>query len=310
MKKLVGFFVFLAMAFSLVGCSPKKTSIPVAEDVDFKLVDVLAVENENVNTAYYYFLASVENNSDKVYHMSNLSYKLMAKSGSEYKSINPIDQFKTIISNDVISGMSTYIYGYIGVPKTSDRNIGLYVEGQDEFIPFDSVKIRNIKDENVKNSSESKFIVYSDEFYEFEVDASNLSYHYANGKSSVEGLKINYKNKSDKFLVVPFLSPVCTIDGLKISSLTDADKLKTMSQEEISKQNFSQNDMEAKTESFKAETYGYQLFYLDAQQELSVNVLFEAEDVIPDFSAKQKNGITISINSPALGYRQNIKVPY
>lgn len=159
MKKLISFFVSLAMAFSLVGCSPKKTSIPVAEDVDFKLVDVLAVENENVNTAYYYFLASVENNSDKVYHMSNLSYKLMAKSGSEYKSINPIDQFKTIISNDVISGMSTYIYGYIGVPKTSDRNIGLYVEGQDEFIPFDSVKIRNIKDENVKNSSESKFIV-------------------------------------------------------------------------------------------------------------------------------------------------------
>lgn len=310
MKKIFSLFVCLTMAFSLFGCSKKKTSIPVAENVDFKLVDVLEVENENVNTVYYYFLASVDNTSDKVFHMSNLVYTLRASSRGEYKPINPIDQFKTIISNDVNAGTSTYIYGYIGVPKTSDRNIGLYVESQDEFIPFDSVQIRTIKDENVTNSDEAKFVVYSDEFYEFEVDASELSYKYENGKSSIQGLKINYKNKSDKRLVIPFLSPVCTIDGLKISSLPDPDKYKAMSQEEIEQQNFSDNSMDAKTESIRCETYGYQLFYLDAGQELAVNVLFEAEDAIPDFSAKQKNGITISINSPALGYRQNLKVPY
>lgn len=310
MKKILSLFLVLAIAFGLTGCSAKVSSIQVQDDVDFKLVDVLEVDNKQVNTVYYYFLASVENNSDKVYHMSNLVYQLCAPSKDGYKSINPIDQFKTIITNDVNPGMSTYVYGYIGVPKTADRTIGLYVKAKDAFIPFDSVKIRTRQDDKIQNSEQKKFTVYSDEYYEFEVDAENLTYTYENGKSRIEGLNINYKNKTDSRLVIPFLSPVCTIDGFKIDSLKDPDQLKSMSLQEIASQDFSENGMAAKTEQFKCETYGYQVFYLNPDQDLSANILFEADGIIPDFSSKKKDGITVSINSPAFGYRQVMKVNY
>ena len=310
MKKLLSALLCFLMAFTLAGCQPKVSSIEVADGVDFKLVDVLEVENHQVNTVYYYFLASIENNSESVYHMSNLVYQLSASSKDGYKPINPIDQFKTIITNDVNPGSSTYIYGYIGVPKTEDRTIGLYVKKEDSFIPFDSVKIRTIQDDKITNSDAKKFTVYSDDYYEFEVDAENVTYTYKDGKSTIDGLLINYKNKTDSRLVVPFLSPACTIDGFKVSSLPDADKLKGMPLEEISQQKFEQNGMSAKTEAIKATTYGYQVFYLDPNQELTAHILFEADDAIPDFSAKQKNGVTITINSPAFGYKQVIKVNY
>lgn len=310
MKKLISLFVCLMMSLSMAACSAKTDKIEVAEKVDFSLVDVLEVDNRQVNTVFFYFLASIENNSDKTYHMSNLNYQLCAPSKDGYRQINPIDQFKTIITNDVKPGMTTYVYGYIGVPKASDKNIGLYVKAEDAFIPFDAVKIRTIEDDKITNSEEKKFTVYSDEYYEFEVDASEVSYHYKDGNSTIDGLKIDYRNKTDQRLVIPFLSPVCTIDGFKVSSLPDADKLKGMSQDEIAKQNFTDKGLAAKTESIKAETLGFQVFYLAPRQELSANITFEANDAIPDFSAKQKNNITISINSPALGYKQVIKVPY
>lgn len=310
MKKILSALLCFLMALSLVGCQQKVTSIEVSDGVEFKLVDVLEVDNHQVNTVYYYFLASIENNSDKVYHMSNLVYTLSAPSKDGYKQINPIDQFKTIITNDVAPGSSTYTYGYIGVPKTEDRTIGLYVKAKDSFIPFDSVKIRTIEDENVTNSDQKKFVVYSDEYYEFEVDAENVTYSYKDGKSTIDGLLINYKNKTDSRLVIPYLSPTCVIDGFRVSALPDADKLKAMSLEEISQAKFESNGMGAKTQPIKTETYGYQVFYLDPNQELTAHIMFEAADAIPDFSAKQKNGITITINSPAFGYKQVIKVNY
>lgn len=310
MKKLISLFLCLFLSLSLVGCGSKPSSIEVADGVNFSLVDVLEVSNAQVNTIYFYFLASVENTSDKTYHTSNLNYQLCVPDHGEYTPINPIDQYKTIITNDVRKGMTTYVYGYIGVPNTADKNIGLYVKAKDSFIPFDSVKIRTIKDDGIAHSEEKKFTVYSDQYYEFEVDATNVAYKYKDGNSTIEGLKIIYRNKTNSRLVIPFLSPICDIDGFKVSSLSNADKLKAMSQEEIEKQDFSQKGLEAKTQQIRAETLGYQVFYLAPEQELKADILFEAKDAIPDFSAKQKNGVTITINSPALGYRQLIKVKY
>lgn len=310
MKKLFSLFLCFVLGLNLVGCSPKPSSIEVADGVNFSLVDVLEVSNTKVNTVYFYFLASIENTSDKTYHTSNLNYQLCVPDHGEYYPINPIDQYKTIITNDVRKGMTTYVYGYIGVPNTADKNIGLYVKAKDSFIPFDSVKIRTIEDDGIANSDEKKFTVYTDQYYEFEVDATNLAYKYKDGNSSVEGLKIIYRNKTKSRLVIPFLSPICDIDGFKVSALANGNQLKTMSQAEIEKQDFSQKGLEAKTEQIRAETLGYQVFYLAPEQELKADILFEAKDAIPDFSAKQKNCVTITINSPALGYRQLIKVNY
>lgn len=310
MKKLLSLFLCLMMGLSLTGCSKKVSSVQIQEGVDFSLVDVLEVENKAANTVFFYFLAGIENQSEQDYHMSNLHYDLMVPDKNGYRAINPIDQYKSTITNDVRPGTSTYVYGYIGVPKTGDRDIGLYVKSQDAFLPFDSVKIRKISEDNIQHSENAKYTVYEDEYYEFDVDASELAYHYSEGNSTIDGLKIHYRNKTDQFMVIPFLSPICTIDGFRIDSLPDADALKAMSQEEIFQQDFSSKGMEAKTEPLKAQTLGYELFYLTPDQEVTANVSFQADGIIPDFSAKQKNGITININSPSLGYSQIMKVSY
>ncbi len=312
MKKFFSLLMTLVLGLSLSACSSTtgSSSVEIADGVTFSMVDVLEVDNDNVNTVFFYFLAGIDNNSDQDFHMSNLDYQLTTDSKKEYQPINPIDQYRTIITNDVKPGMSTYIYGYIGVPRTENKTLGLYVKSKDAFVPFDSIKIRKIDDAKVTNSDEKKFTIYEDEYFEFDVDATNLAYHYENGVSTVDGLVINYTNKTDQRLVVPFLSPICTIDGFKLSDLPNGDELKSMSQEQISQVDFGSGDLQAKTESLKAESLGYQMFYLAPNASVPANISFRAEGIIPDFSAKQKNGITISINSPSLGYRQIMKVPY
>lgn len=315
MKKILNLLLTLAMSLgmtlTMAGCKEEKiTSVELRENVTLSMVDVLEVDNKEANTVFFYFLAGVDNNSDTVYHLSNLVYTLRAKTKDGYRQINPIDQFKTTITNDINPGMSTYIYGYIGVPRTQDRSIGLYVEAQKEFIPFSSTEIRKIDDSKIVNSDQAQFTIYEDQYYSFDVDASDLIYRYEKGVSTIEGLKISYTNKTDHRLVVPYLSPICTIDGFNLSEFSNADELRNMSQEEIEAVDFSKNGMQAKTESIRAESLGYELFYLGPEQSVTASILFQAEDSIPDFSAKMKNGITININSPALGYRQILKVPY
>lgn len=311
MKKFLAALMCLLLCIPITGCSSKTSSIEVADDVTFSLVDVLEVDNNSSNTAYYYFLASLDNNSESDYHMSNLNYILTTTPKDDSPmAINPIDQYKTVITNDVCPGQSTFVYGYIGIPQSSSRDLGLYVSAQKTFLPFDSIKVRKIQDDNVVNSTESAFTIYEDSDFEFDVDATNLTYSYENGTSRITGLIINYTNKTDQRLVVPFLTPVCTIDGLKLDDLPNGDALKSMSLEEISKQDFSTQGMDAKTEAVKCKTLGYQLFYLTPNQTIPVEVSFEAEGVIPDFSSANRMGITININSPSLGYSQIMKVNY
>lgn len=300
------------LLFSLNACSGRKinTVAEVQEGVQFTLVDVLKTENRKQNTVFYYFLASLDNESDSDYHLSNLHYVMTDASNQTSTGIHPIDQFQTTITDVVRPKMSTFIYGYIGIPAGKYDQMGLYLPGQEQFIDFDSVKVRTIDDDNIVNSEEKAFTIYDDDYFQFEVDGSNLAYHYENGKSRVDGLTITYRNKTDSRLVIPFLSPVCTIDGLDQNSLPNADQIRSMSQEELEKQDFHSGNLEARTTSFTGETLGYQLFYLPPQQEVPCEISFDFEKGIPDFSAANHNSITININSPALGYSQIMKVDY
>lgn len=310
LKKSLLVLASFLMVFAF-GCSGSgNTSAQVQEGVKFTLVDVLKTENKKQNTVFYYFLASIDNESEADYHMSNLHYVMTDVSNQTSTGIHPIDQFQTTITDTLRPDMSTFVYGYIGIPASKYDEMGLYLPGQDQFIPFDSVRIRTIDDENIVNSEEKAFTIYDDGYFEFDVDGTNLAYHYENGKSRVDGLSITYRNKTDSRLVVPFLTPICTIDGLNIEGLPDKDKLLAMSQEEIEKQDFHSNGLEARTETFTGETLGYQLFYLPPQQEVTCQISFDFGAQIPDFSAAQHNSITININSPALGYSQTMKVSY
>jgi hypothetical protein len=311
MKRKIQILLALFLAVLCInGCSSKPSSVEVREGVNFSLMDVLKVENKTANTVFYYFLAGIENNSDTVYHMSNLQYIMTSEGNETGEGLAPIDQYKSIITNDVQPGQSTFIYGYIGVPKTNSGDLGLLVQSENVFLPFDSIKVRTIDDNKVVNSDEEKFTIYEDGYFAFDVDASNTVYSYADGVSTVTGLTITYTNKTENRLVVPYLTPVCTIDGLVLSSLSNGDELKTKTLEELKQMDFSSNGLDAKTESVKAETLGYKLYYLPAGQSVTVQIICQADGVIPDFSSSRTDAITIKINSPALGYSQEIQIPY
>lgn len=307
-NKVISMIAIIGYLFSLSGCSSGDSSVEIQDGVQFQIVDALKINNESSNTVYYYFLASVKNDSEKVYHMSNLDYKMASQEGSESTSINVIDRMQTMITNDVNPGQSTFVYGYIGFANSSQKNPGLYFPGLDKFLPFSSVKVRTIDDENIANSDQAAFTIYEDNYFEFDVDASDLEYTWNKGKSQVSGLNITYRNKTKQRLVVPYLSPVCTIDGMKLADLKNSDKLKNMKLSELKKQDFSVDGKAPKTTSFSGDAYGYQLYYLGPDQEVTCPITFEFSNIVPDFESKT-GSITITINSPALGYSQVMKVP-
>ncbi len=308
LKKITVLFVICLMTLSLAACqSSGDSSIEIKEGVRFQILDALKVTNKTSNTVYYYFLASVENKSKEVYHMSNLNYQMASREGQGSTNINAIDRMQTVITNDVAPDQSTFVYGYIGFANMDQNNPGLYFPAEDKFLPFSSVKVRTINDDNIVNSAEAAFTIYEDDYFEFDVDAKDLKYSWKDGKSRVTGLNITYRNRTKDRLVVPFLSPICTIDGLKLSDQKDAKKLKSMSLDELKKQDFKVNGKAPKTETFTGNALGYQLYYLGPEQEVTCPVVFEFENVIPDFASKN-GSITININSPALGYSQTMKV--
>lgn len=300
----------LTMALSILilpGCKSGSSKTEVQDGVEFEIVDALKVINDQSNTLYYYFLASVTNNSDQVYHMSNLDYSMAARSGDENTAINAIDKMKTVITNSVQAGQSTFVYGYIGFANTKEKNVGLYFPKTDSYLPFSSVKVRELDDKNVLNTSDPAFTLYEDDFFVIEVNAEKLKYIYRKGSSAVTGLNITYRNKTDQRLVVPFLKPVCTIDGISIDKQKDPNKLKGMTLDELKKQDFKVDGKEPKTSSFKGETLGYQLYYLGEKQEVTCPISFQFKGIVPDFNSKV-GSITVNISSPSLGYSQIMKV--
>lgn len=311
MKKFISILTVLFCILAFSGCSSKTApETEIAEGVEFRMLDVVEITNETTNTTYFYYLASLNNNSQERYHVADLHIDLAEKNGDDISKISSMDKEQSTIATDLEAGQSSFVYGYYGFPASDVKNPGLSL-GADHFVSFNSVKVRSIKDQNIVNSTEDKFVIYDDEFFEFEVDASKVQYSYKNGVSVVSGLVLTYKNKTDQQLVVPYLKPVCVIDGLELGNYPDPNKLKAMTVDELKKQDFKTNGMAPRTSAYTGTALNYQLYYLEAKQEFPCYVTFTFKGIIPDFSnTSGSSGITISINSAPLGYSQRIQVPY
>ncbi|MCF0259400.1 MAG: hypothetical protein HUJ54_06020 [Erysipelotrichaceae bacterium] len=298
---------FLAAAAVLTGCSAGSNKVMIQDGVNFKLMDVLKVTNPDTNAVYYYYLAQVTNTSDSVYHMSTLTY-YVSEENRDHTQVTSIDKSQQLITNDLYKNQSTSVYGYVGFPNSKNNNYGIYFPNQKQFVSFNSVSVRNINDKDLKEAEGDKFTAYEDSSFAIEVDTSNMKYSYKDGNSKVEGLIITYKNKTKNMLVVPYLTPVGKMEGLELKSLPDPDKLKSMSLEELKKQDFSQNGLAPKTTSIEGEAKGYQMYYLPAGISLPSNISIEFDGAIPDFSTP--GGLSVVLKSAALGYSQTLKVKY
>lgn len=308
MKKAIKLFLATCLSLCLAACSSSgPNSVEVAPDVDFKLLDVMQVSNSGTNSLYYYFLASVENESSEDYYMSNLNYSITDTHKDEHQAILPIDRYKTTIVNTLSPDQSTFIYGYIGFPNQSQNGVGLYFPTQDTFISLSSVPNKKIKNTDLSVPEESSYVLYEDKDLRISVDSSDLSMGWKDDQFRIDGLNITYENKTDGYLVVPFIEPVCTMAGYKTDDLGNGSSYVGMDVDELKKQSFMKDGIVQRTEEFTADTLGYQLFYLTGKQEVPCTISFQFEkDQIPDLS--HAGTVSIRLRSASLGYDQKISV--
>lgn len=307
MKKLSRWLLAMVCILSLVACSKGPSAVEVKDGVSFELLDAVRVTNDSTNTVYYYFLASLDNQSKSNYNLDELSYSI---TDGENHNVHAIDRSQTTIVKNLGAGRSTFVYGYVGYPNNNQKDMGIYFPKNKNFLSFDSIKLRKISDKNVNYSTKDKFTLYSDSTFEFDVDASDMTYTFENGNSVVKGLKITYINKTDSPLVVPYVTPIATLNGINLNSYLDRGNFSEMDLNQIKSVDFKTNDMQPKTEDIQGTASGYECFYLTEKQELTCTINFTFEHAIPNFSSYNPKAITIDLNSAALGYSQEINVKY
>ena len=302
MKKILAFCLCFLVSFSLFGCKEKQDpTMEIQKDVTMELLDVLKVTNETNNTVYYYFLANVSNDSKTEFSTESIVYEITDEANANIRSI---DSYQNVNAQTIQPKESTFIYGYVGYPNNNQENMGIALLKKKLFLPFSSVKVREISDQNIRDSQEDTFTLYKDGSFQFDVDASNIQYCFEYGKSKVKGLKITYQNKTDQHLVVPFVTPKATLTGFDLNHQPDSKKLLEMSEEEIKKV-----DMKAKTiTKVEGVSTGYECFYLPAKQTVECDIVFVFDHVVPDFHTSNSNAIVIDLNSASFGYSQSIQV--
>lgn len=300
MKKFLTTIFVCVLTFSLFGCSKPENKVMLAKNVSCQLLDVLTITNDSDNSTYYYFLASIENKSKKPYDTQNLSYKV---TDDNKKEISVIDTYQSTPTYILNKNQNTYIYGYIGFPNNNQKNLGLSFNNKKQFLPFSAFQIRKASDKNVKNSKALKYTFFQDDSLQILVDASKAKYVYENNETVLKNISITYKNKTNSRIVVPYLTPSATLQGIDLSNKGDFSNM-----DDIKKHDFTTNGMSPKTQSFKANATGYALYFLDKKQTVKTQLEFHFEKAAPDFTDTTTKPFIVSMNSKAFGKSNTVKI--
>ena len=308
MKKVVACFLCILMSIGLLGCKEQESPhLQLQKGVTMTLLDALRVTNETNNTVYYYFLADIENKSKSDFLTDSVIYEITDEFNQK---IHPIDSLQRMITKSIAPDQSSFVYGYVGYPNNNQDNMGLLFPKEKKFLPFSSVKVREIDDKNVKYSHSDQFTLFSDSSFAFHVDSKDLEYSFENGNSMVKGLKITYENKTDRHLVVPYITPQASMLGIDLEDFPDKGDFSKMNTADIKKVDFSKDGMSARTSKVEGISTGYECFYLPAKQKVECDIVFIFEHVVPDFKSDNSKSIVIDLNSSSFGYTQSIHVKY
>lgn len=310
MKKILSMILSLSLLFSVTGCSNSSkgpSSIELKENVTFSLVDCLEVKNEESNSVFYYFLSEIKNNSDSNYKMDTLSYSI---TDNNDKTINAIDAYQMSPNDELAPNESTFLYGYIGFPNNDQEDIGLSFKKQKSFISFHSIDVRKVNNKQIKKANKKgKFTLFEDDTFKIEIDGSDIQTSFTNGNTQLSNLKITYTNKTKSDIVIPYLKPTATINGININNYINKDEIAAKDLEGIKSFDFSKDGMAPKTSLIRAEATGYALYYLEKEQSLTCDLGFVFEHTAPDYTKKSDNDFVIELNSQSFGTTVKFNVP-
>ncbi len=161
-----------------------------------ELLDAVRVTNDSTNTVYYYFLASLTNNSKSNYSISELSYNV---TDGENHDVHAIDRQQTTITQSLAPDRSTFVYGYVGYPNNNQKDMGIYFPKNKQFLSFKSIDLRNISDKNVNYSTSDQFTLYEDKTFEFDVDSSKMKYSFDFASRDTKSYRFESIQRSRKF---------------------------------------------------------------------------------------------------------------
>lgn len=301
MKKIISVFCVFILSISLFGCKKKDSFVYLNKNVKCELLDVLMITNDKDNSTYYYFLASITNTGKKAYDTKNLSYKITE---NDKKDISMIDKYQSVPSYLLEKGESTYIYGYIGFPNNDQENLGISFTNEKQFLSFNSFEVRKSSNDNVNKSKKLKYTFVEDDTLKIQVDASKATYDFENGKTILKNIKIKYENKTKNRIIVPYLTPTATLEGVNLSN----QDYSSYTLEDMKNVDFTTNGLAPKTESFEGNPTGYILYFLESKQSLETNISFEFENAICDFTDISTKPFTVNINSKPFGVSNSFKI--
>ena len=67
MKKILSVLCSIFIVLLLTGCQTKDPTISLKKDVTFELKDVMTITNDESNSIYYYYMATITNDSKDTY---------------------------------------------------------------------------------------------------------------------------------------------------------------------------------------------------------------------------------------------------
>ena len=310
MKRILSVFFALIFCIHCTACTNKdygSSQVELAKDVNFSLTDVWEIKNTESNTMYYYYFAIIENNSKKQFDMNNLSFKIKDKDND---TITGIDQETMSPSYMLEPKQSTFVYGYIGYPDSQQKNVGIQFEKPNVFVSFHSIDLRSSTDQDIVEKGKKSFTLFEDDALRIDVNAKNTKTLFENGTTKLSDFQITYTNKTDSYLVIPYLQPKAVLNGLNLTKYSDKGNFKEMSEKEFKKIDFTKDGMPPKTEDMDSEATGYVVYYLNPEQILTCNIEFTFQNAGIDYADENKDVFDIQLISSAFGSTTTLNISY
>lgn len=307
MRKLFSIFCAGILSISMIGCATKDPTITLDKDVDFELTDVMTITNDESNSIYYYYMATITNHSNETYSTNDVIYSITDDGDSH---LNPIDQKESVPITTVMPDQTAYVYGYIGFPNSSQNDMGFYFKDKSEFLSFNSVDVRKASNQDIQESKDLSYTMYEDNALSIKIDGKDTQAKFENGATTLSNFKITYTNKTDKQIVVPYLVPKAKLNGLLLSNYSDKGDFSSMSEEELKKVDFSKDGLAPKTDKIEGEAFGFMVEYLDPEQSIDCNVGFTFKNAAINYQSKNKDCFDISLVSSAFGITHEMSVSF
>ena len=307
MKKILSVLCSIFIVLLFTGCQAKDPTISLKQDVTFELKDVMTITNDESNSIYYYYMATITNDSKDTYSTNDVVYSI-TDDGKEH--LNPIDQHESMPITTVLPEQTAYVYGYIGFPNNNQNDMGFYFKDSGEFLSFNNVNVRKATNQDIKESEDLKFTMYEDNALKIEINAEDVKAQFENGKTTLSDLKITYTNKTEQQIVVPYLVPKADLNGILLTNYTDKGDFSSMNEEQIKKIDFTTNGLAPKTDPIEGKAFGYMVEYLDPEQSIECNVGFTFENAVINYQSKNKDCFDIHLVSSAFGITHDMTVSY